>query len=236
MKFFALFGKSDRKKTRKAAEALAAQSQLMAPSQFMGQSQLSRNAGTSTAGTRRELLRVVLRDTLKRHGIPQEWITADMLTATSRTRDTGIHWRLCIRHWDARLPVHCVALQNALISRVQIFDPMAEQWLMGVTWQFSIEDESACPEMPPAATWAAAPSQPVAAAAAADADAPVVVNLMDAPSPSGDVIAGPASVDATPADVKADLEKLMAAFDAQYEAMDAAAKPGTYAQTQPAPL
>jgi hypothetical protein len=233
MKIFALFGKSGRKTGSKARpEPLAAQSQLMPASQFMGNSQLSRNAAASTSGTRRELLRVVLRDTLKRHGIPQEWITADMLTATSRTRESGIHWRLCIRHWDTRLPVHCVALQNALISRVQMFDPMAEQWLMGVTWQFSIEDESACPEMPPATMWAAPAAQPSHAVAVAAPS--VVVDLMD--TPSGDVIAGPAPADATPADVKADLEKLMAAFDAQYEAMDAAAKPGTYAQTQPAAL
>lgn len=202
MKIFGLFGKTERSKSagKARADALAAQSQLTA------NSQLSRNAAATTAGTRRELLRVVLRDTLKRHGIPQEWITADMLTATSRTRDSGIHWRLCIRHWDARLPAHCVALQNSLIGRVQMFDPMAEQWLMGLTWQFSLPDESACPQMPAAESWTRAPAD-----------------------------AAPAEV-APPADVKADLEKLMAAFDAQYEAMDAAAKPGTYAQTQPAGL
>jgi hypothetical protein len=236
MKIFALFGKSERKKSSPPAEPLGAPSQLMPASQFMGQSQLSRNAGTSTSGTRRELLRVVLRDTLKRHGIPQEWITADMLTATSRTRESGIQWRLCIRHWDARLPALCVALQNALITRVQMFDPMAEQWLMGVTWQFSVADESACPELPAPSSWAM--PAPVVPAAVPVAQA-ALVDLID--GPSGDVIAGPAAlaaaaVDAAPSDVKADLEKLMAAFDAQYEAMDAAAKPGTYAQTQPAGL
>ena len=235
MKIFALFGKSERKKSAKPqAEPLAAQSQLMAASQFMGgPSQLSRNAPAGTAGTRRELLRVVLRDTLKRHGIPQEWITADMLTATSRTRETGIHWRLCIRHWDPRLPVHCVALQNALISRVQIFDPMAEQWLMGVTWQFSLADEGDCPEMPASGTWTASPLQAAAAPAQAVQAGPAI-DLMDAPV--AQVPAAVAAAEATSADVKADLEKLMAAFDAQYQAMDAAAKPGTYAQTQPASL
>lgn len=228
MNFFGLFGKNERSKNASKArvEPLAAQSQLMA------NSQLSRNAAATTAGTRRELLRVVLRDTLKRHGIPQEWITADMLTATSRTRDSGIHWRLCIRHWDARLPAHCVALQNSLIGRVQMFDPMAEQWLMGLTWQFSLPDESACPRMPPAESWTRQPPQEQQTASAA---ALPVVNLIDAPAtPPVEVAAPPHS--APPSDVKADLEKLMAAFDAQYEAMDAAAKPGTYAQTQPARL
>ena len=51
-----------------------------------------------TVATRREMLRVVLRDTLTRHGIPASWITAEMLVATSRGRDPGLHWRLVVKH------------------------------------------------------------------------------------------------------------------------------------------
>lgn len=208
-----LFGKSARQaKPRPRADALAAQSRLHV-------SPVSRQAVASPGETRRELLRVVLRETLRRQGIPQEWITADMLAATSRSGESGIHWRLSIRHWDERLPVHCVGLQNALMQRVQTFDPMAEQWLMGVTWQFALADDSACPPLPHASTWTeaqrAAPAQRTA----------------------GDVIAGPVKIDGTPPEVKADLELLMAAFDEHYAANVRPGESGShYAQTQPASL
>src|SRR4051812_32251136 len=59
--------------------------------QQSGQPQQSPNA------TRRELLRVVLRDTMNRHGVPTPWVAAETLLATSRNGDKGIHWRIVIK-------------------------------------------------------------------------------------------------------------------------------------------
>src|SRR5665647_147344 len=118
----------------------------------------SRTAASDSV-TRRELLRVVLRNTLNRHGIPTTWIGAEMLLATSRGREPGIHWRLMIRHWDPRLLAHMVALQNALIVRVLAFDPLAANWLMGISWQFSLPDESLCPPMPHPGIWTSDPDR-----------------------------------------------------------------------------
>jgi hypothetical protein len=161
----------------------------------------------SQNGARREMLRVVLRDTMNRHGVPSAWITAETLVASSRARgQNGIHWRLSIKHWDARLPTHCVAFQNNLIKRVMTFDPLASDWLMGISWQFALEDESACPPMPHPGLWTAeahaprAVSQPVAVA--------------------GGVIAGPVrivdfgAVAAKESSAREDLEQLFAVRDA----------------------
>ncbi|HVZ43527.1 MAG TPA: hypothetical protein VHA82_06930 [Ramlibacter sp.] len=163
---------------------------------------------TAATATRRELLKVVLRDTLRRQGIPAEWVAAEVFTATSRSRnDSGLHWRLVLRHWDARLPNHLVALQNALVARALAIDPMAHEWLMGVSWQFALQDESQCPALPHPGSWTSTPReqavvpQPVPQEAAA----------------SGDVIAGPVSVEKHSSDVKADLERLMSELDAQYQ-------------------
>ncbi|MBC5768266.1 hypothetical protein [Ramlibacter albus] len=109
--------------------------------------------------TRKEMLRMVLRDVLKRHGIPAEWIVGEALAAMSRRGTPGLYWRLTIRHWDARLPNHCVALQDALLGEVQLFDPAAERWLLGLMWQFAPEDDTACPQLPAAGTWAGPPSE-----------------------------------------------------------------------------
>src|SRR5512133_1165006 len=171
---------------------------------------------TSDLTTRRELLRVVRRNTLNRHGIPTTWVGAEMLLATSRGREPGIHWRLVIRHWDSRLLTHAVALQNALIVRVLAFDPLAAQWLMGISWQFSLSDESMCPPMPHPGIWTAEERPAAAESVAAELD-----------GGSGDVIAGPVRIGDGPASnarsaaeeeedaVKADLQRLFAVRDAE---------------------
>jgi hypothetical protein len=170
-------------------------------------SQQPDQAAQSEAATRRELLRVSLVHTLRRHGIPSTWITADTLTATTRQRQSGIHWRLIIRHWDERLPLHQVAFQNSLISRVQMFDPLVENWLMGISWQFALPNESACPPMPHPGLWTSEQREDVPAP---DRKRP--------PDSSAHVIEGPIHIRNEEDDPKADLAKLMALRDADFQA------------------
>lgn len=174
--------------------------------------------------TRRELLRVVLRDTLNRHGIPTKWVTAELLTTTSRTGERGIHWRLVVKHWDPRLLEHSVALQNALVKRVLTFDPLAVSWLNGVSWQVALEDESKCPPLPAPPTWT------LNHRSAEEAQA----------TPSGDVIEGPVHIgtDSAQNDVKAELEELLKIRDEDFRRHSGDGKPGSgqFAKTEPAKL
>lgn len=162
-----------------------------------GHSPHSTKPVVSEASMRRELLRVVLKETLQRNGIPPSWITADMLTASSRGREAGIHWRLAVRHWHPRLPVHAVAIQNSLIDRVHAFDPMAHEWLLGISWQFVLDDESECPGLPHPGSWTA-PEE------SHEVPAPTV-----APGPSGDVIAGPVRIGSSRHGAKPGLDRLL---------------------------
>lgn len=192
----------------------------------------------SDSTTRRELLRVVLRNTLNRHGIPTTWIGAEMLLATSRGREPGIHWRLVIKHWDPRLLTHAVTLQNALIVRVLAFDPLAAQWLMGISWQFSLPDESLCPPMPHPGIWTSEPRLEDPDSGASELE-----------GGSGDVIAGPVRIgngarpkadgDSEDDDVKADLKRLFAVRDAELEHSRRTGGDPTqpmYLSTEPQPL
>lgn len=197
----------------------------------------------STTAVRRELLKAVLRNTLNRHGIPQAWIGADMLVATTRGREPGIHWRLLVKHWDPRFMTYAVALQNALIVRTLSADPLASDWLMGVSWQFVLPDEDVCPPLPHPGWWtapaAAVASQGIAGDAAAGG--------------SGDVIAGPDHRRADPerdmppadaaADIRSDLERLFAVRDAELKQnAERLAASGTaptepmFLKTEPQPL
>ena len=172
--------------------------------------------------TRRELLRVVLRDTLNRHGIPTNWLTAELLTTTSRTGERGIHWRLVVKHWDPRLLEHSVALQNALVKRVLTFDPLAVSWLNGVSWQMALDDDSMCPPLPPPPTWTM--NQRATASAQA--------------APSGDVIEGPVRIGAEPGqnDVKAELEELLKIRDEDFRRHATEGTAAQFATTEPAKL
>lgn len=191
-------------------------------------SQQSRHSPGEQTSTRREMLRVVLRDTLQRHGVPAAWIVGQTFVATSLGREPGIHWRLQVKHWNPELLVHAVALQNNLIKHVMTFDPVAASWLMGVSWQFALEDESACPAMPHPGRWTAVQES---------ARTPARTSH---PEDSGGVIAGPVLIHGSAAAAKAesegssaqvDLHRMMAARDAELER-----HARSHETTQPMPL
>jgi hypothetical protein len=123
---------------------------------------------TSRNATRRELVRVALRDTLNRHGIPADWLGVEALSAVTRGREPGLHLRLVVRHWEPQLLACGVALQKGVMQRVLLLDPLAANWMTGISWQFAPVDESNCPDLPPPAHWKAmlAAAKPASGAAA----------------------------------------------------------------------
>lgn len=131
--------------------------------------------------TRRELLRVVLRDTLKLHGLPAAWIGAEMLGTNSRDGKHGIHLRLLIQHWEPRLLAHTPALQDSLTDRLKMFDPLAGNWFGGISWQFALADASGCPPMPAASHWTAPANVALLEILSADAAPQPVSEPVDSP-------------------------------------------------------
>src|SRR4051812_12965803 len=69
-------------------------------------------AGSTSQSVRKDLLKLVMRETLTRNGIPPTWISADMLRSTNTKRESGLHVRFLLRHWDPRLMLHAVALEQ----------------------------------------------------------------------------------------------------------------------------
>jgi hypothetical protein len=182
--------------------------------------QEAKASAADLAATRRDMMRTVLRKTLTRHGIPASWIGSEMLVATSRGREAGMHWRLLLKHWDPRLLTHAVALQNSLVVRLLGYDPMAADWLMGISWQFALPDEASCPAMPQPGFWTASQRPFVVAPPLPDSP----------PVASGDVIAGPVRIGTpevsrpplephpeTRDSVRHDLDKLLAVRDAELQ-------------------
>ncbi|WP_177219041.1 hypothetical protein [Polaromonas sp. OV174] len=110
---------------------------------------------------RRQLVQVLLRDVMRRHGIPSAWIDCQLLVVSSRSRGEGMYVRLIIKHWDPRLLNYAHAFQNTLMMDISRFEPQSVHWLFGVSWQ--LELGNACPyqELPDRSVWTEPPPQPV---------------------------------------------------------------------------
>ncbi len=109
--------------------------------------------------TRRELLRVRTRNTLRMAGIPEAWVEPQVLVEPQGKR-TFLHLRLVVRHWDERLLRYAVAFQTRLMSEIERIDPQARQWLLSIVWCFPLDMTSPYPELPQPSAWLDAEPQP----------------------------------------------------------------------------
>jgi hypothetical protein len=100
---------------------------------------------SSIGGTasRKQLLAIVLRETLLRNSIPVAWVGIEFFRTNDRsgTRTDGIHVRLMVRDGHAELPRSMVALERDFRRRVGLIDYRTPEWLQGVSWQFELPDE-----------------------------------------------------------------------------------------------
>ena len=114
--------------------------------------------GSSESSIRVQLVQVVMRDLLRKSGIPPEWVVCQPQILNSRSRGEGIFVRLSVKHWDDRLMQHAFAFQKALLTDIVRFEPQAAKWLHGIAWQ--LEVASSCPrtELPQKAFWLATPT------------------------------------------------------------------------------
>lgn len=211
-------GMLDLLRGKKEAPAKARNSRTPPNSTQFVASQLSPD--TSAHSVRKDLLKLVLRETLTRNGIPLPWLAADMLRTTSPKREQGVHVRFLVRVWEPRLLEHGPALEQEFVHRLLLLDPQANNWLMGFSWQFALPDASACPSMPHPGSWTAA----------REAEA----RMPPPATKPGDIIEGPVVISRSPEEVKADLEQLLAVRDAD---MKRHAQGGdSFAATRPATL
>lgn len=147
------------------------------------ESDSSTDAGSRNA-PRRELVQVVLRDSMRRHGIPSAWIDCRILSVVTRTQRTGMHVQLIVRDGIDRLLTYVPAFQTSFMEEITRFDPRVDDWLFSVSWQFlNLNSNKVASLMPDPAVWAAttaaAPLQ-----ALAPAPAPVPPPAYAAPTPA----------------------------------------------------
>ena len=181
---------------------------LGTPSQLDGHADSRTTELGNHAATRRELIRVLARDSLRYAGIPNDWIECQVLLLPSRTGETFMHARLVVKHWDERLMRYAYAFQRRLMAEIERFEPNASDWLQSITWQYLADDECPYRELPDPASWTAKAPEPPARRAE-----PV-------PEPEVD-------------DVQHDLRRLFAVRDAELAARANVTTSRDFQETQP---
>ena len=112
------------------------------PSVLSSQFVESESPGTSLEqtksrnGPRRELVRVVLRETMASHGIPSDWIECRTLSVLTRQHKSGMHVQFLVRKGDQQLLRWVHAFQESFWDKVYKADPSVREWLFSVGWEF----------------------------------------------------------------------------------------------------
>ena len=174
---------------------------------------------------RRQLVLVLLRDVLRRHGIAPHWIELQMLVVNRASHGSDVHVRLVLKHWDARLLNYAQAFQNELLTDIRRFEPKASEWLQGISWQLEMSESCPYPTLPDRAFWQA--PQAVETTSSAALPAASVNQVSSAVKPSAPGAQGNAMED---------LAQLFSIRDHEISRAAAAAGPREYEKTQPLPL
>jgi hypothetical protein len=123
-----------------------------ASSQF---SETDPGAGPSDSrnAPRRELVQVVLRDVMRKHGIPSDWMDCRILSVVSRSRNAGLHITFIVKQGEDRLLHYVHAFQSSYMLELSRFEPRAADWVLSLSWQFEGKGSGAQDE-----TWRVAPA------------------------------------------------------------------------------
>jgi hypothetical protein len=238
---------------RKATESTKAREPATAPVVARGERADNRDnphtiEDNSDNATRRQLVQMMLRDGLRKHGIPPGWVECRILVVNSRSRGQGLYLNLVMRHWDMLLLTYAHAFQQQLLSAITEFEPQASVWLHGISWELDVGDSCPYLDMPDPSIWVdilasdtPAPrtgrAAPPAVAKAAPEFTPMPMAAVPvAPVLQSVVAAAPAvaaPVSEEDADVLRDLERMFAIRDANIRQQGAPDTPVDFQNTEP---
>lgn len=104
----------------------------------------------------RELVRIVLRDTLRRNGIPPDWIGSQIASRTQPGQPTAHQIQLVILKWHEGLLRFAPLLEQQILQGLRQFDPQSDHSGHIVVWSFA--PNCGCPytTLPAPSYWSAA--------------------------------------------------------------------------------
>jgi hypothetical protein len=130
-----------------------------ASSQFHESETTAQQAGSANA-PRRELVQVVMRDTMRKHSIPSDWMDCRILSVVTRKRVSGMHVQFIVSKGQKRLLEFVHAFQESFWEEIEKFEPRARDWLFSLAWQFDGPAPRAKQSKLKAAEWLDGDTQP----------------------------------------------------------------------------
>ena len=122
----------------------------------------------------REMVRVVLKDLMRQHGIPATWVDCEVTAGSANARGSDVVVTLIVNKWHELLPRYLPLIQRNLIAGLDRFEPSIDHAKYTMHWAFSQECGYPHTDMPSAAIWAVkipeSNQQKVAQIAAAQVD------------------------------------------------------------------
>lgn len=102
---------------------------------------------------RDKLIRVVMKDTLRLHGIPSKWLACEIMTIARTPDDEELHIQLIVMKWNEQLLRYAYALQHQMLLGLDRIEPSAGHSRCIVSWRFS--PDCGCPfdRMPDPKFW-----------------------------------------------------------------------------------
>ena len=101
----------------------------------------------------RDLIRVVLKDTLTLHGIPLGWLGCDAFNIVRSNGEDELHIQLIVLRWSEKLFRYGPALQQQLLLGLDRFDPSADYSRYVVSWRISATCGNPFIQMPDPKYW-----------------------------------------------------------------------------------
>lgn len=102
---------------------------------------------------RRELIRVVLKDTLRLHGIPLGWLACEVIFIARSPSEEQLHIQLVLIKWNEQLLRYAAALQQQLLLGLDRFDPSVDHSKYIFSWRFAPDCDCPFPLMPEPTSW-----------------------------------------------------------------------------------
>src|SRR5205085_7461657 len=100
---------------------------------------------------RRGLVQVVLRDSMRKHGIPSDWIECRMLSSVNKVGRHGLHVNFVVKQAHDRLLAYVFSFQDSFERELARYEPRARDWLLSLGWEFQGFNVA---EMPDPRDWA----------------------------------------------------------------------------------
>ncbi|MES2938756.1 MAG: hypothetical protein V4864_13805 [Pseudomonadota bacterium] len=112
----------------------------------------------SKTARRRELVQVVLRETVRQHGIPSDWIDCRVLSVVGSAASSGVHVTFIVRQGEDTLLTYVHAFEESFVRKMREFEPGALNWILSLSWQFSGDAPAGRNAMPDPGVWSQAGS------------------------------------------------------------------------------